>query len=101
MELMLCSLVVGDLVKGSTRETQKAVEMFRTSKRRLLWGARWVETVSVASFQLSVREEKIRRTMDAICHGGAGEVVALSAGGWTLPKEKPVLGAGAAVLCRS
>src|SRR6266481_4808249 len=31
---------VGDLVKGSTSETQKAVEMFRTSKRRLLWGAR-------------------------------------------------------------
>jgi hypothetical protein len=27
-------------VKGSTSETQKAVEMFRTSKRRLLWGAR-------------------------------------------------------------
>jgi hypothetical protein len=41
VELMLCSLVVGDLVKGSTGETQKAVEMFRhTSKKRLLWGAR-------------------------------------------------------------
>jgi hypothetical protein len=40
VELMLCSLVVGDLVKGSTGETQKAVELFRTSQRRLLWGAR-------------------------------------------------------------
>jgi hypothetical protein len=41
IELMLCSLVAGDLVKGSTGETQKAVEMFRhTGKRRLLWGMR-------------------------------------------------------------
>jgi len=38
VELMLSSLVVRGLVKGSTGETPKAVKMFRhTSKRRLGW----------------------------------------------------------------
>jgi hypothetical protein len=40
VELMLSSLVVRGLVKGSNGETPRAVEMFRhTSKRGLLWGA--------------------------------------------------------------
>src|SRR5467141_957698 len=74
---------VGDLVKGSTSETQKAVEMFRTSKRRLLWGARRVETVFSSQFSVvsKRRENPENNGRDLPRRGRRGGLHSARAGG--------------------